>query len=73
MDIKAEKIELIELLLKTDNPKIIQSIKQILKKEKAKDFWDELSPEQQVEIKQGMSDIQTGKITDYEIFMSKHR
>lgn len=72
MDIQAEKIELVKLLLNTNNPKIIESIKQIFKKEKS-DFWDELSEEQQSEIELGLHQINEGKVTDYETIMKKHR
>ena len=73
MNIQAEKIELAKMLLNTNNPKIIQSIKQIFKKEKSIDFWDELTTEQQAEINQGISDIENGKVIDYDSFMAKHR
>jgi hypothetical protein len=73
MNIQAEKIELAKLLLSTDNPKIIQSIKQIFKKEKTSDFWNELTSEQQVEIKQAIEEINEGKVTDYDSFMVNHR
>lgn len=73
MNIQAEKIELAKLLLSTNDPKIIQSIKQIFKKEKSTDFWDDLSSEQQAEIIQGITEIQEGKVTDYNSFMVNHR
>jgi len=73
MNIQAEKIRLMQLLLNTDNPSIIQSIKDIFNKNKAKDFWDELTLEQQQEIKKGSKEINEGKTTDYDTFMSKHR
>ena len=73
MNIQAEKIELAKLLLNTDNPKIIQSIKQIFKKEKTADFWDELTSEQRKEIKNAKKQIKEGKSSDYESFMTKHR
>lgn len=49
MDIQSEKLELIKLLLETNDKAIIESIKNIFKLEK-KDVWKELSPEQQEEI-----------------------
>ena len=73
MNIQAEKIELAKLLLNTNNPKIIESIKQIFKKEKSLDFWDELSEEQQAEINQSIEEIINGNTTDYESFMTNHR
>jgi len=73
MDIQLEKIELIKLLLNTDNPKIIQSIRDIFNSSKSVDFWDELSYNQQLEIKQGSKDIIEGKTNEYESFMANHR
>lgn len=73
MNIQAEKIELIKMLLDTDNPKIIESIKRIFKKEKAADFWDDLSLEQQKEIEKAFEEIKNGELQDYESFMQKHR
>ena len=52
MNIQAEKIELVKMLLDTENPKIIESIKKIFKKEEASDFWDDLSIEQRKEIEE---------------------
>lgn len=73
MNIQAEKLELIKRLVNTTDPKIIQSIKQIFKKEKTADFWDDLTADQKREIQKASSEIEQGKTTDYETFMSKHR
>lgn len=72
MDIQAEKIALMKLLLNTNNPKIIESIKQVFRKEKI-DIWDELTTEQQSEIELGLHQINEGKVTDYDTIMKKHR
>ena len=72
MNIEAEKIELVKMLLDTENPKIIQSIKKILDKANA-DFWDDLTIEQQKEIENASLEIENGEITDYESFIQKHR
>ncbi|WP_298767678.1 hypothetical protein [uncultured Polaribacter sp.] len=73
MDIQAEKIELAKMLLNTQNPKIIESIKNIFKREKTVDFWTELSIEQKTEIEKASIEIENGEVTDYESFMQKHR
>jgi hypothetical protein len=73
MNIQAEKIELTKLLLNTDNPSIIQSIKDIFKKANTTDFWDTLSFDEKKEIKEASEQIENGETTDYENFMSKHR
>jgi len=73
MNIQTEKIELVKMLLNTNDPKIIQSIKQIFKNQGAADFWDELTTEQQAEINQGISEIENGDLVDFDSFMAKHR
>ena len=73
MNIQAEKIQLAKMLLDTQNPKIIESIKNIFKREKTVDFWTELSLEQKIEIEKASIEIENGEVTDYESFMQKHR
>lgn len=73
MNIQAEKIALAKLLLSTDNPKIIRSIRQIFKKEQSVDLWDELTSAQQTEIKRGIVEVEEGKVTNYDSFMENHR
>ncbi len=73
MDIHAEKIELTKLLLNTNNPSIIQSIKDIFNKDKSSDFWDTLSSDQQKEIREGSIELENGETVDYDKFMLKHR
>jgi hypothetical protein len=73
MNIQAEKIELVKMILDTENPKIIESIKKIFKKAQTADFWDDLSIEQRKEIETASREIEIGDITDYETFIQKHR
>lgn len=73
MNIQAEKIELVKMLLDTENPKIIESIKKIFKKEKTSDFWDDLSIEERKEIEKASLEIKNEEVTDYDTYMQKHR
>jgi len=73
MNLQAEKIELAKLLPSTDNPKVIVAIKNIFKKEKVSDFWDELSPQQQQEIKEATEQIKHGMTVDYDAFIASHK
>ncbi|MFV5691067.1 hypothetical protein [Flavobacterium sp. LT1R49] len=63
MDIQSEKLELIKLLLETNDKDIIESIKNIFKSEK-KDVWKELSPEEQEEIDLGIQEANRGDQVD---------
>nr|WP_315208536.1 hypothetical protein [uncultured Flavobacterium sp.] len=63
MDIQSEKLELIKMLLKTDDTTIIEAIKNIFKSQK-KDVWKDLSPEQQEEIDLGILEANRGDQVD---------
>lgn len=73
MNIQGEKIHLAKLLLETENPKIIESIKKIFKTDKTTDFWDDLSFEEKEEIDKASMEIKNGEVTGYDSFMEKYR
>jgi hypothetical protein len=73
MNIQAEKLELVRLILDTDNPGILASVKRIFSKSKDKDFWDTLPQEQKEEIMEGILEIEKGETVSYEEFIKKHR
>ena len=72
MNIQAEKLELVRLILDTDNPGILASVKRVFTKVKSVDFWDTLYQYQKEEILKGIEEIDNGETTDYELFIKKH-
>ena len=70
MDIQTTKLELLNTILENENSEFIQRIADFVKKEKA-DFWSELSANEQVEIKKGISALDAGKSLSYESFLKK--
>lgn len=73
MNIQAEKLELVRMILDTDNPNILSSIKRIFTSSKKVDFWDSLPQSQKDDILMGIDEIENGEISDYEEFIKKHR
>ncbi len=73
MNIQAEKLELVRLILDTDNPGILSSIKQIFSVSKKDDFWDRLPQNQKDEILMGMKEIEAGETVDYEDYFKSHK
>ncbi|MBW8049283.1 MAG: hypothetical protein FVQ77_02860 [Cytophagales bacterium] len=65
MDIKAEKIELIGLLLNTENFSILSKIKKIFELEKEDDFCNNLTDVQIASIERGLSQIEQGKVISH--------
>lgn len=73
MNIQAEKLEIMKMILETDNPSILESIKSLFNKGLTGDFWKNLQQEQKDEIFEGISEIESGEIVDYDEFMKMHR
>jgi hypothetical protein len=73
MDIQAEKLELVRMILETDNPGILSSIKRIFSNSKEVDFWDGLPQYQKEEILKGVQEIENGETVDYQEFIEKRR
>lgn len=73
MNIQSEKIEIMKLILETDNPSILESVKNVFKKSAPADFWETLPVEQKEDITQGIKEIENDEVVDYENFMKKHR
>lgn len=73
MDIQAKKLELLKMILETENPEILDSIKKLFKKQKEKDFWENTPEKLREEILSGIQEIEKEETVDYNDFMNKHR
>ena len=73
MNLHAEKLKLVRLILDTDNPGILASVKRIFSRSKQVDFWDGLPQEQKDEIMKGIEEAEKGETVDFEEFIKKHR
>ena len=72
MDIQLEKLELMKLLLETENPSIIKSIKKIFQKEQ-KDWWDDLPQSVKDDIEESERQIERGEYSTFDDVMLKLR
>ena len=73
MNIQAEKLELVRLILDTNNPNILNSIRGLFTKSKTTDFWETLSQEQKNDIQEGIGEIEKGETVDYNDFIKEYR
>ncbi|HAH55387.1 MAG TPA: hypothetical protein DCM02_08940 [Flavobacterium sp.] len=71
MNIALEKSKLIRLLEETNDESIIASIKKIFTTKK-KDWWDELSEEQQDILNESIEQYEKGEFTSFEKFIKPH-
>ncbi|AWV98785.1 hypothetical protein [Arcticibacterium luteifluviistationis] len=73
MDIQRKKLEIVRMILDTDNPSLLESIRTLFAKTEGTDFWNSLSSEVKEDINVGLSEIDNGEVVDYDDFMKKHR
>jgi len=73
MSIQTEKLEIMKLVLETDNQGILEIIKGLFKKNVSTDFWENLSEEQKEDILLGIREIENGEVVDYLDFMESYR
>ena len=73
MNIQAEKLELVRMILDTNNPNILNSIRGLFTKSKTTDFWDILSQEQKSDIQEGIDEVERGETVDYNDFVKEYR
>lgn len=73
MNIQAEKLELVRMILDTDNPRILSLVRRIFASAKSVDFWDSLSQLEKEEIFKGIDEIENCETVNYEDFIKKHR
>ena len=71
MNIELEKSKLMKLLEETNDESIIVSIKKIFISQK-KDFWDELSEEQQDILNESLEQYERGEYSSFDEFIKPH-
>ncbi len=65
MDIQLEKLELMKLLLETNNPAVLEAIRNIFQKEE-KDWYEELPNYVKEGIEEGQKDITEGNFYSFD-------
>lgn len=65
MDIQLEKLELMKLLLETNNPTVLEAIRNIFQKEE-KDWYEELPNYVKEGIEEGQKDITEGNCYSFD-------
>ena len=73
MNIQTQKINLAKMILETDNPTILESVKNNFVKAKQQDFWETLPEKQKLEIDKALAEIVSEDTVEYESVMKKHR
>lgn len=71
MDIKLEKLNIIEMILQINREDLLLKIKQLLREESSEDWWKELSMEERESIERGLDDIEGNRTISLDEFKGK--
>jgi hypothetical protein len=69
MDAQTTKIELVKMILNIENDEFIQKVTDFINDIETTDFWDDLSEDEQMEIKEGIRELNKGERVPYEEFL----
>lgn len=72
MNIQAEKLELMRMILEINEPEIIEKVKNLLHRESKIENWDSLRTEQMDDILWGIDDIENNDTEDFDEFIKKY-
>jgi len=73
MNLQAMKLELVQMILNTDQPNLLEKVSQILKQEKETDWWVELPLSVQESVKKGMEQAKRGETRPHSEVMKKYQ
>jgi predicted transcriptional regulator len=65
MNLQEKKLELVQLILNTEKPAILEKVEAVLKKEDDVDWWDELSEDERKAIEQGIKEADNGELKSH--------
>lgn len=66
MNIQSKKLELVQLILNTVKPAILEKVEKLLKNEKPADWWNQISEAERKAIEKGISEADKGELIPHE-------
>lgn len=74
MNIQAEKLEILKLLLETKSESVVSAVKDLLTgSPNDESIWEALPSRDKKEILEGLREIESGLTVNYQKFMESHR
>jgi len=69
MNLQAKKLELVQLIINTEKPSILQKVEDVFKKKV--DWWDEISEDERKSIEKGLAEADRGELIPHEQIMKE--
>ena len=62
INLQTKKLELVQMILNTDNPTVLAKVEAVFKKEKSADWWEEISEAERNAIEEGLAEADRGEL-----------
>ncbi len=72
MNVEATKLELMHLLLQTQKESLLAKLKKVFEEEQV-DWWNDMSKEEQEEIKVGLTQADKGEVVSHKKVMDRFK
>lgn len=69
MNLQAKKLELVQLIINTEKPSILQKVEDVFKNKA--DWWDEISEDERKSIEKGLAEADRGELIPHEQVMQE--
>lgn len=73
MNLKAKKLELVQMILNTEKPTVLAKVEAVFKNEKGADWWDEISEAERNAIEEGLAEADRGELIPHKEVMKEVR
>ena len=73
MNLQAKKLELVQLILSTEKPAVLEKVEAVFKKEKGADWWDEISEAEKRAIEESLAEADSGQLKPHTEVMEEVR
>jgi len=69
MNLQAKKLELVQLIINTEKPSILQKVEDVFKNKA--DWWDKISEDERKSIEKGLAEADRGELIPHEQVMQE--
>lgn len=71
MNIQAEKLQLVKMLLETEDKSLLKQIKALFEARKPSDIWDEWDDEVRADVEEAIAELERGEGIPHEVVMQE--
>lgn len=73
MNLQAKKLELVQMILNAEKSSVLAKVEAVFKKEKGKDWWDEISEAERNALEESIAEADRGELIPHEEVMKEVR